>query len=868
MQPNRNHADEFLACLDPTATGFCFQTFDDLKIRCRKDLVHILNGSLQQHFDELSRLSAQGAGVFVTVNATDGEGRRLRNLKRLRAIFQEADQPGAPVPPLTPHIEVETSPGKFHRYWLVAAAHEPLLENWRCVMRRMVTDWSSDPNAKDPTRVLRLPGFPHQKDPENKHLVRLVAQSPREPYSWAEITAVLPPAPPERSDHVVGKGKGINCPLQLRSALLTLDPDESYHSWVTVGMALHHADGHLGFALWDDWSARGGQYTPGECADKWRSFGGYGARSVGLGTIFGMAKAAGWNWLDERAMLVETAREISDAMVTLAATDSTAHLNADAIEALQILQAEDPLAYESQRDALKRANKEIRIGALDKLVGGTKDSADRVSMASQLADLAADLCALWHDADGKAFASFERQVASEPMHLEHWAIESSAFREWLSWLAHSELGTAPSGDILKTVQNVLSGKAKFDGDQHATALRIAKDSAGYWIDIGDEAWRALLVTATGWRMVDRPPVRFRRNKAMRSLPIPVAGGDLNLIWQLVNVPEDDRMFVLAWLLESLRPCTPYAVLELVGEQGSAKSTTQRVLRHFIDPNKAMLRPAPKTREDIFVSAGTNHVVSLENLSGLSPEFSDALCTIATGGGMTGRKFYTNDEENIVEAHNPVILNGIGAIISRADLLDRAIVICPPVIEQRLTETEIAAQLAQHAPSIMGGLLDLFVLTLAELPKVTIAPDQLPRMADFAYLGEAMHRCMGARPFEFLDRYCGHRREATRRTIDASPVAAACIKYLDAGKSHQGTVGALLDALEQYNGRERHDYWPRSPKGMGDAFRRAAPALRILGIDAVIESKPRRDGVHCCLRPGSYEVPAPQDASMTRWRAAA
>lgn len=81
-------------------------------------------------------------------------------------------------------------------------------------------------------------------------------------------------------------------------------------------------------------------------------------------------------------------------------------------------------------------------------------------------------------------------------------------------------------------------------------------------------------------------------------------------------------------------------------------------------------------------------------------------------------------------------------------------------------------------------------------------------------------------------------------------------------------GALLDALEQYNGRERHDYWPRSPKGLGDGFRRAAPALRILGIDAVIESKPRRDGIHCCLRPGSYEVPAPKDSPMTRWRAAA
>jgi hypothetical protein len=64
-----------------------------------------------------------------------------------------------------------------------------------------------------------------------------------------------------------------------------------------------------------------------------------------------------------------------------------------------------------------------------------------------------------------------------------------------------------------------------------------------------------------------------------------------------------------------------------------------------------------------------------------PELSDALCTIATGGGQAGRQFYTNGEEHIIEAHNPVVLNGIGAVITRADLLDRTpSLICLPVIK--------------------------------------------------------------------------------------------------------------------------------------------------------------------------------------------
>ena len=850
-------ASAFLALLDQTAQEFTFQTFDDQKERKRTDLTRILIGTLEEHADELTRLSAQGAGVFVTVNATDGRGRRLANIMRYRAIFQEADMPGAKIPPLEPHIVVESSPGKFHRYWGIDSATEPPVSEWLAVMRRMVADWNSDPNAKDAARVLRLPGFPHQKNPDAPHMILVVAQSSRAPYRWDEIVDVIPPLQIEAKDRRAIKGKGIHCPLEIKSALASLDPDAKYGFWITTGMALHHADngGGEGFALWDDWSAKGGSYELGECADKWDSFGEHSGPPVTLATVFHMAKEVGWNWPNERALLAETAKRLCEATIAISVSDSKAYLQPAAIEAFQIIRTEDPPAYESVRIDLKKANKDIRIGALDGLVGKPLDAEnERASISSKLADLASDRCELWHDPDGNCLASFDRQTGDEPAHREHWSIASSAFREWLAWLAHSELEAAPSGDALKSVQNALAGKAKFDGEQHTTALRIAKDESGYWIDLCDDAWRAVLVTATGWRLVDRPTVRFRRTKAMRPLPVPSLGGSLDPLWLLVNIPEEDRPLILAWILEALRASTPFPVLELVGEQGSAKSTTQRVIRTFTDPNKAMLRPAPKSREDIFVSAGNNHIVSLENMSGLSPEYSDALCTIATGGGMAGRQYYTNDEENIIDAHNPVILNGIGAVITRPDLLDRAIVICPPVIEQRLTEAEHGALLDQHSPAIMGGLLDLFSRTLAELPNVHIPRENTPRMADFAYLGEAMNRVMGGEENAFLDRYVSHRREATRRTIDASPVAAACIRYIESGKSFAGPVGKLLHELFEFAGdHERGDYWPRSAKGLGDQFRRVSPALRQLGMDASIASKASRDGVHCTLRRGSYEI---------------
>jgi hypothetical protein len=70
----------------------------------------------------------------------------------------------------------------------------------------------------------------------------------------------------------------------------------------------------------------------------------------------------------------------------------------------------------------------------------------------------------------------------------------------------------------------------------------------------------------------------------------------------VNVENaDDFILLVGWLLAALRPTGPYPPLIINGEQGSAKSTTRRVLRRLVDPNAAEVRSYPKKEEDIFGS---------------------------------------------------------------------------------------------------------------------------------------------------------------------------------------------------------------------------------------------------------------------------
>ncbi len=140
-----------------------FQTFDDVKERSDTSLVRILHGTLDQHLPVLTELNKKSAGVFFTVNATDLRGRKTENITRVRAVFIDLD--GASLEPvlsapLSPHVIIESSPKRFHAYWLVEGVP---LEEFSSVQKALIQLFDADPAVHDLPRVMRLPGFYHNK---------------------------------------------------------------------------------------------------------------------------------------------------------------------------------------------------------------------------------------------------------------------------------------------------------------------------------------------------------------------------------------------------------------------------------------------------------------------------------------------------------------------------------------------------------------------------------------------------------------------------------------------------------------------------------------------------------------------------------
>ncbi|MBP9217722.1 MAG: hypothetical protein KBD39_06865 [Sterolibacterium sp.] len=498
------------------------------------------------------------------------------------------------------------------------------------------------------------------------------------------------------------------------------------------------------------------------------------------------------------------------------------------VRAFSILQATDMPAFLRYRHAAKGANRDCSITVLDKLVrdelpGGGDDP----SILDELVALARAQCQLHHDADRKAVA-----VIPTPGRQEVWRVYSTGYEEWLRSAYWRAKETGVPETTMKSALATIAAAGINDGEQIDLHIRAAKDDAGYLIDLCDERWRAVLVTPTGWQVLDHSPTYFTRTQSMRPLPEPQRGGDIGLLWQHTNIPGNRRVMVLTWLLDSFRLDTPFPVLELVGEQGSAKSTTQSVLRSLVDPNKVMLRGRPKTVEDIFVAAANNWLVSYENLSGLTAEQQDAFCTLATGGGFASRQLYTNGEEHIMETKRPVVLNGIAVVATRPDLIDRVIHVDMPTIppEARKDDADTSAAWERDRPYVFGALLDLFADALRILPNVVLAHKQ--RMADYERFGEAVARALGFEPGEFQRQYAELVRAGIDRALESNAVAQVLDKYFEERISPwnwQGTAGQLYDLLNNQIIPDRST-WPKSPKGLADQLRRIAPAYRAKGIE--------------------------------------
>ncbi|MDZ7841519.1 MAG: ATP-binding protein [Gammaproteobacteria bacterium] len=363
---------------------------------------------------------------------------------------------------------------------------------------------------------------------------------------------------------------------------------------------------------------------------------------------------------------------------------------------------------------------------------------------------------------------------------------------------------------------VLEGLAH-EAEESELYLRVAQDGDGLWLDLGDQTGRAIQISAAGWDIVE-PPVLFKRTVLMSSLPEPERGGSLDDLWAWLNVVRADRPLVLAALVAALHRDVAHPVLAFFGEQGTGKTTAQKMLVNLIDPGPVPTRKPPRDAESWVTAAAGSWIVGLDNLSDVQPWLSDSICRAVTGDGDVRRKLYTDGEHAIFAYRRFVCLNSIDLGAVRGDLAERMLPIhletIPP--DKRLDEQEIWPAWEQAHPHILGALLDLAASVERTLPSVELV--SRPRMSDFARILAAVDKVLGV---EGLARYLEHQNAMATDSLTGDSFIVA-VESL--GHFH-GTAGELRDKVTPDKPPRG---WPTDARAVTQRLRRQAPVMRKAG----------------------------------------
>jgi hypothetical protein len=501
-------------------------------------------------------------------------------------------------------------------------------------------------------------------------------------------------------------------------------------------------------------------------------------------------------------------------------------VSTEAVLSFAAIRHADPVRWEYWRAILENYEKSDLIEYMLRQPARSENLECR-SKADRLIGLALDAgLELFHDPDQQGWASVRVDN-----HWENYPIRARAFQLFLLRTYYLDTGESPGAQAIRAAADLFEARALFDGQECPVHLRVAEHGGRLYLDLCDRAWRAVEIDAEGWRVVDRPPAKFRRTRGAQPLPVPEHGGSLEELRRFFNVDRHGWILIRAFLVAALRPGFPLPILVAKGEQGAGKSTGCRVISSLIDPRTSALRGVPREVRDLTAAARNSWLVCFDNLSRLPEELADAACRLATGGGFGGRQLYSDHDEAIFDATRPLVFNAIPDLgTARPDFLDRALIveflsITPKV---RRDEGQFWREFSERRPRILGALLDAAVAGIRNLPHVTI--DEPPRLADFTAWLAACEETLGVSRGAFLEAYETNRTDVQNLALEVSPLYESLRELAEI--SFRGTTSDLLAQLNRRvsDDTRRSPGWPRSPSALSNTLRRMSAYLRSAGIE--------------------------------------
>jgi len=462
---------------------------------------------------------------------------------------------------------------------------------------------------------------------------------------------------------------------------------------------------------------------------------------------------------------------------------------------------------------------------------------DKPSAAKVLIDMALKTCDFFHDERNDAYAVSIHKGVRRVL-----KVRGRGFRRWLAGTYYAETDHAANNEAISAALGVLEARATFDGNQLELSNRFAWRDGVLYVDLADEQWRMIKITASGWGILSKPPVLFRRYTHQQALPDPAPGARLSDIHDHLAVRhEDDRLLLEAWLVACAFPHLPRPAITFHGPQGASKSTTARILKSITDPSVTESVDIGKGPADLAQVLDHHGIPCFDNLTSIPTWAADLLCRGVTGGAFSKRELYSDDSDIIMTFKRAMIVTGINIPTHAPDLLDRLLLIELERIapDKRMDEATFWNRFDASRPGLFGALLDAWVGTLKHLPHVTL--DRMPRMADFARLACAYAEHAGIGADKMLDIIMRHAGRQTQEVLEADPVASALRDFVQKRRQWTGTAAQLLATLGETAPTPRPDGWPRQANSLSRKLNVLHATLNEVGITIRRHKDPSSQG---------------------------
>lgn len=230
-------------------------------------------------------------------------------------------------------------------------------------------------------------------------------------------------------------------------------------------------------------------------------------------------------------------------------------------------------------------------------------------------------------------------------HVETLNMNSTRIRHWLSLLCFNIFGIIPSGESITNALGILKSKSLFGKNRKSLHLRVGNidtNIAKIYYDLTNNNWEFIEITSGGWKIVKRITMLLRySNQIPQVYPSQKYRSDIfERFMNLLNLKDEQNKLILkCYIISLFIPDIPKPILMLYGEQGSAKSTLQELIKMLIDPSMMRTQTFPRDINELVQKLSHNYIAYFDNVSAIKEWISNELCRAVTGSGFSKTTVY-------------------------------------------------------------------------------------------------------------------------------------------------------------------------------------------------------------------------------------